>query len=270
MCALFQQAKDSLLASKFNGRWEARHQLDNQGQIFLDYDPYCFKQVLAYLRSKAIERPDRPAPQPIIAPESQAQFNALLQFLGLEDFMGRHFFFDKCSNGAVMTEIRTVLQKHTAAGIDESCLLAPAMPYGKVYHIKCHIESYDGQGLFFGLTQLQDLSPLTQALAGWSTTDTSHSILKHGDWHTKSEWTGFMEGDKILFRMDLMSGMLHMFCTRFSRAFSVSLTKVFSSSLSKSSGQAVFFRVVMRGAGVKVRLLPVMLQDMQDMSNMIK
>ncbi|KAL0018874.1 hypothetical protein WJX79_009640 [Trebouxia sp. C0005] len=125
------QAKDSLLASKFNGRWEARHQLDNQGQIFLDYDPYCFKQVLAYLRSKAIERPDRPAPQPIIAPESQAQFNALLQFLGLEVFMGRHFFFDKCSNGASMTEIRTVLQKHTAAGIDESCLLAPAMPYGK-------------------------------------------------------------------------------------------------------------------------------------------
>ncbi|DBA75868.1 hypothetical protein WJX77_008075 [Trebouxia sp. C0004] len=264
------QAKDSLLASKFNGRWEARHQLDNQGQIFLDYDPYCFKQVLAYLRSKAIERPDRPAPQPVIAPESQAQFYALLQFLGLEEFMGRHFFFDKCSTGASMTDIRTVLQKHTAAGIDESCLLAPAMPYGKVYHIKCHIESYDGQGLFFGLTHLQELSPMTQALAGWSTTDTSHSILKHGDWHTKSEWTGFMEDDKVLFRMDLMSGMLHMFCPRFSRAFSVSLTKVFSSSLSKSSGQAVFFRVVMRGAGVKIRLLPVMLQDMQDMSNMIK
>jgi len=148
--------------------------------------------------------------------------------------------------------------------------LAPAMPYGKVYHIKCHVESYDGQGLFFGLTQLQELSPMTQALAGWSTTDTSHSILKHGDWHTKSEWTGFMADDKVLFRMDLVSGMLHMFCPRFSRAFSISLAKVFSSSLSKSAGQAVFFRVVMRGAGVKVRLLPVMLQDMQDMSNMIK
>ena len=263
------QAKGSLLASKFNGRWEARHQLDNQGQIFLDYDPYCFKQVLAYLRSKAIERPDRPAPQPIIAPESQAQFNALLQFLGLEEFMGCHFYFDKSSAGASVSGIRTVLQKHTAGGYEESCLLAPAMPIGKVYHVKCEIESYDGQGLFFGLTQSQELSYQTQALAGWSTTDTS-SILKHGDWHQKSEWTGFMEGDKVMFRVDLLSGMLHMYCPRFSRAFSVSLTKVFSSSLSKSSGQPVFFRIVMRGAEARVKLLPVMLQDMQNMSNMIK
>ena len=86
------QAKGSVLASKFNGRWEAKHQVDSQGQIFLDYDPYCFKQVLAYLRSKAIERPDRPAPQPIIAPDSQAQYLALQQYLGLEEFMGKHWY----------------------------------------------------------------------------------------------------------------------------------------------------------------------------------
>ena len=89
------QAKGSVLASKFNGRWEAKHQVDSQGQIFLDYDPYCFKQVLAYLRSKAIERPDRPAPQPVIAPDSQAQYLALLQYLGLEEFMGKHWYRPK-------------------------------------------------------------------------------------------------------------------------------------------------------------------------------
>ena len=264
------QAKGSLLAFKFNGRWEQKHQTDNRDQIFLDYDPYCFKQVLAYLRSKAIERPDRPAPQPTIAPECQAQFNALLQFLGLEEFLGRHFYFDKCSAGSSMTDIRTVLQKHSTAGIDESCLLAPAMQVGKVHHVKCSLDAYDGQGVFFGLTQSQDLSPQTQALAGWSTTDSGSSILKHGDWHQKSEWTGFQQGDVIMFRIDLVSSMLHMWCPRFSKAFSVSLTRVFSSSLSKSSVQAVMFRVVMRGAGIRIRLLPVMLQDMQDMSNMIK
>lgn len=263
------QAKGSLLASKFNGRWEAQHQVDIQGQIFLDYDPYCFKQVLAYLRSKAIESPDRPAPQPTIVPESQAQYNSLLQFLGLEEFMGQHFYFDKNSAGASMTGIRTVLQKHTPTGYDESCLLAPAMFVGRMYHVKCHIEAYDGQGLFFGLTQSQDLSSQTQALAGWSTTETS-SLLKHSDWHQKSEWTGFLEGDKVLFRVDLQSSVLHMFCPRFSRVFSVSLSKVFSSSLSRSSVQSVFFRVVMRAVGTRVRLLPVMLKDMQDMSNMIK
>lgn len=266
------QAKGSLLASKFNGRWEQKHQLDNRDQIFLDYDPYCFKQVLAYLRSKAIERPDRPAPQPIIAPESQAQFNALLQFLGLEEFMGRHFYFDKCSGGASMADIRTVLQKHSTAGIDESCLLAPPMQVGRVHHIKCLLEAYDGNtmGVFFGLTQSQELSPQTQSLAGWSTTDSGSSILKHEVWHQKSEWTGFQQGDKILFRVDLVSSVLHMYCARFNRASSVPLSRVFSTSLSKSAVQAVLFRVVMRGAGTRVKLLPVMLQDMQDMSNMIK
>lgn len=265
------QAKGSLLAAKFNGRWEQKHQVDNRDQIFLDYDPYCFKQVLAYLRSKAIERPDRPAPQPTIAPESQAQFNALLQFLGLEEFMGRHFYFDKCSAGASMADIRTVLQKHSAAGVDESCLLAPPMQVGRVHHVKCLLESFDGNtmGVFFGLTQSQELSPQTHPLAGWSTTDSGSSILKQ-DWHQKSDWTGFQQGDKVMFRIDMVSSMLHMYCARFNRAFSVSLSRVFSTSLSKSSAQSVLFRIVTRGAGTRVKLLPVMLQDMQDMSNMIK
>ena len=259
-----------MLASKFNGRWEQKHQVDNRDQIFLDYDPYCFKQVLAYLRSKAIERPDRPAPQPTITPESQAQFNALLQFLGLEEFMGRHFYFDKCSASASMSQVRTVLQKHSIAGVEDSSLLAPSMQVGKVHHVKCLLEAYDGYGVFFGLTQSQDLSPQTTSLAGWSTTDSGPSLLKHGDWHGKSEWTGFQQGDQIIFRIDLVSSILYMYCVRFNRAFSVSLSRVFSSSLSKSSVQAVLFRIVMRGAGTRIKLLPVMLQDMQDMSNIIK
>lgn len=259
----------------FDGSSEAKHQLDSQGRIFLDYDPYCFKQILTYLRSKAIEGTDSPAIHPTIAPASQAQFDSLLQFLGLEAHMGRHFYFVKCSTGASMTDLRSVLQKHTVAGSDETCLLAPAMQAGQVYHVKYHVESYDGQGLFIGLTQSADLSPQAPALAGWSSTGTGHSVLKHGDWQQKAYWTGFVEGDKVLFKADLGSGMLHMHCPRLPRAFSVSLmskslTKVFSSSGSNSAGQVVMFRIVMRGAGVKIRLLPVMIQDMQSMSRLIK
>ena len=186
--------------------------------------------------------------------------------------MGRHFYFDKCSAGASMTDVRTVLQKHSAAGIDESCLLAPPMQVGRVHHVKCLLEAYDGNtmGVFFGLTQSQELTPQTRLLAGWSTSDSGSSILKHEVWHEKSEWTGFQQGDKIMFRIDLVSSMLHMYCARFNRTSSVPLSRVFSTSLSKSAVQAVLFRVVMRGAGTRVKLLPVMLQDMQDMSNMIK
>ena len=82
------QAKGSVLAAKFSGRWECKHQLDEQGYIFVEYDPYCFNKILAFLRSKAIEHPDYPAPTPVIASEHEAQFNQLVSYLGLKDFVG--------------------------------------------------------------------------------------------------------------------------------------------------------------------------------------
>lgn len=82
------QAKDSVLAAKFSGRWEGKLQLDEQGYIFVEYDPYCFNKILAFLRSKAIEHPDYPAPRPVIASEHEAQFNQLVSYLGLKDFVG--------------------------------------------------------------------------------------------------------------------------------------------------------------------------------------
>ena len=178
-------------------------------------------------------------------------------------------YLDKASPGLTMTDIRTVLEKHTAPGYDESCLLAPPMPFGRAHYVKFQIVSHDGQGLFFGVTQLQDLAGQQQySLAGWSTSD-GHSLLKHTDWNNKSDWTGWQEGDQVLFKVDLVSHMLYMYCPRFGRAFSVPLSKVFSSSISRSAAQPVLFRVVMRGLS-KVRLLPVMLQDMQELSNIIK
>lgn len=174
---------------------------------------------------------------------------------------------DKASPGLTTSDIRTVLEKHTAPGYDESCLLAPAMPFGKAHYVKFQLETYDGQGLFFGVTQLQDLSSQQYSLAGWSTSD-SHSLLKHGDWNNKSDWTGWNVGDVVLFKVDLVSHMLYMYCARFGRAFSLPLSKIFSSSIGKNA-QPILFRVVMRGVA-RVRLLPVMLQDMQDLSNIIK
>ena len=176
-------------------------------------------------------------------------------------------YMDKASPGLAMSEVRTFLEKRTDAGYDESCLLAPPMPFGKAHFVKFQVVSYDGQGLFFGVTQLLDLTNQQYSLAGWSTSD-GHSLLKHGDWNTKAEWTGWQAGDEVLFKVDLVSHMLYMYCARFGKAFSLPLSKIFSSSIGRNP-QPILFRVVMRGVA-KVRLLPVMLQDMQDLSNIIK
>lgn len=48
------QAESSSLAARFNGRWEQSLDHDDQGRIFLDFDPYCFQQILFYLRSRTL------------------------------------------------------------------------------------------------------------------------------------------------------------------------------------------------------------------------
>lgn len=40
----------------FSGRWEQNVDQDADGRIFLDFDPYCFQQILSYLRSCKIRR----------------------------------------------------------------------------------------------------------------------------------------------------------------------------------------------------------------------
>lgn len=50
---------------------------DGQGRIFLDFDPYCFQEIVAYLRQRAIDT--EPMPYPIVQPNKQHMFNKLVQ-----------------------------------------------------------------------------------------------------------------------------------------------------------------------------------------------
>lgn len=58
------QIKGSLLETLFSGRWENCLQRDDNGYIFLDVNPYCFRKIVEYLglwkvtnRSKLVQRP---------------------------------------------------------------------------------------------------------------------------------------------------------------------------------------------------------------------
>ena len=75
------QAVGSALAARFSGHWEECLDHDDQGRIFLDFDPYCFQQIVFYLRSRAIQSdPDATMALPEIVAEKQRAFFDLVRY----------------------------------------------------------------------------------------------------------------------------------------------------------------------------------------------
>lgn len=81
------QVPESFLTARFNGSWAHSLLHDSQGRIFLDFDPYCFQQIIAYLRQRAID--SEPVPYPRVQPSKQHMFNKLVQYLCLAEYMGK-------------------------------------------------------------------------------------------------------------------------------------------------------------------------------------
>lgn len=83
-------AEGSVIAALFSGNWDDGQHRDSQGRPFLDVDPYIFDKIVNFLRQKAIEGPDRPAPRPIIAPEKALEFDAVVDYYGLKECLHGH------------------------------------------------------------------------------------------------------------------------------------------------------------------------------------
>ena len=81
------QAEGSALAAKFNGNWAGCLDRDDEGHIFLDFDPDLFQYILSYLRACTICSGTKPAP-PQISSEHQLAYGDLVRCLLLEEFMG--------------------------------------------------------------------------------------------------------------------------------------------------------------------------------------
>ncbi len=185
---MYVQAEDSMLAKMFGPRWAGRQKLDNQGRIFLNFDPYCFEQLLSFLMSKLIEHPEQPAPPPVIRPEAQAKFAQLVEYLGMKDFMEGTDQTEAARSAALhvmgdFTFTKTLgmafsQDGHRAdavgmGGQGNVSIASPAMHYGSMHYIKCSIISCKaGDWLFLGITQLSQPKKDAESEAtsfGWST-----------------------------------------------------------------------------------------------------
>ena len=79
------QVKGSLLAKMFSGPPSDDLKRDEDGAIFLDYNPEHFRLILDYLRAKKIAQPGESIALPKVAEDKLAHFNDVLQKLGLND-----------------------------------------------------------------------------------------------------------------------------------------------------------------------------------------
>ena len=200
--------------------WDHKHEQDDEGYIFVEYDPYCFNKILSFLRSKAIEHPDHPAPKPVIPSEHKALFNQLVAYLGLEEFFGQSsrsglldqiglpFCFDRLEShkgcpgfpGIVLSQNDTVAMFDTGqqACDHARCVLSPAMRPHNIYYLKFEVQS-TGANDFIGVSagRVGDSRTVEYFLedAGWGQRG---RVLSGGNFVDSAQWGGLQEGEQYL------------------------------------------------------------------------
>ena len=106
------QIEGSLLASMFSGRWESNLERDEDGRVFLDFNPKFFILILDYLRAKLIETPGRPVLLPRVGAEEMDNFRSLLDYFGLGNEIPildqQPCSFGRHGKGVTLTENGTV------------------------------------------------------------------------------------------------------------------------------------------------------------------
>lgn len=225
---LIVQAPKSMLALCFGSIWARHQKLDDQGHIVLDVEPYCFQQILSFLTCKLDEQPDTPAPRPVIQQESEADFEMLVDYLQLKEYMAltvADFRFAK----AIGMSLTRAGRMAEASGRENACFAAPAMQSGRLYYIKCCISCLRPKAwIFLGVTQLPEPKRNVEtdvSSYGWST----FSQYCAGNWRSDDETSCFApdwkEGDEVVCKVDMVGdiGVLSAWCARFPHPLSVSL-----------------------------------------------
>jgi hypothetical protein len=90
LCAV----EGSLLASMFSGRWEGSLTRDEEGRVFLDFEPVVIRPIIDYLRLKRIEDPSEPVPFPSVRPDLKDTLEKVAAYLGLNE--GTSDSFRRC------------------------------------------------------------------------------------------------------------------------------------------------------------------------------
>ncbi len=235
---------------------------DDQGRIFLDFDPYCFQQILFYLRSCTNRSSARDTVAlPNIDPDKQEAFRDLVKFLLLEDFMG---ISSSMSCAALKftsahSEARISNEGQTASIIagsegPRSILVGPMT--SKVCFMKCKINCLKAWG-FIGIADNINVQGDTNYSLpisyGWGRTNQHYS---KGSWvQGASPVVSWSNGDWVLIKVDFLARRLSMRSTQVTSPAHIPFQ--IAADFQASYG----FHVILYSAQDEVELLPVTMAD---------
>ena len=155
------QVENSLLATMFSGRWDESLERDQDGVVFLDYNPQFFVSILDYLRATRIAAPGTRIPWPKVPDDQLKYFNILLQYLGLspKELVGQH------SPEVTVQEGGTVAVKGPNGG--NKYILGENVYEQGVVKLKLKLESFrNNEWMFVGLVK-GDVVPTNNDSYGW-------------------------------------------------------------------------------------------------------
>ena len=187
------QVEGSLLASMFRGRWEDSVQRDQDGAVFLDFNPQHFSVILNYLRVKKISSPEDPAPLPNVPEDQKTEFNILVKYLGLSDELVAHSDggtvvrekFNMHSEGVTLQESGQVAV--TGPGVGFTYALGNNLYSRGETRIKLRFESFNNiKSMFCGIAtggiaqQKINASFKWPGSYGWAMGKNHHVVWKDG------------------------------------------------------------------------------------------
>ena len=252
-----------MLAAMFSGRWEGSHKHDRKGRIFLNYNPYCFEKLLCYLRSRAIGRPDHATPAPCIDADHQADFGALLDHLGLTQYVSSAKMKALCfttSRDVKLSADRRTAEVHYNRGNNGRCQhydfggRASDPIEESISFVKCKILS--AMGILLGIAQHKNGSEVEVFQ------EMTDNIMFSGYPH-RTGGCKWKTGDDVVFKIDLVNKRVSMWSSKPAQSepdsadikYLVSSPVVFECRFSRPSSPSS------TGIG-KVQLLDVFPEDM--------
>lgn len=268
-------AKDTLLEAMFSGRWEGSLERDAAGRVFLDFSPVPFRALLSHLRVLRDAGPDTRIKFPGVPPEYQAEFDSMVKYLELWEFL---YGKTTCSVGSL--ECKAAL--HSLGGhIDlaegggssitgAGCSHIPVVGRHALLDVldqawwKISVEKLPPNGwLFVGVVVtevLQQYSFEDATSYGWA----SRCTFQAGKRIEGSRgWSTWQEGDVAIFRLDARSNQLCMCLARAGTSCTYSL-KVHDGA--DVQHMRLHVNIQAPGSAVEVLVLPVTSQEAANLS----
>lgn len=190
------QIRGSYLASMFSEGQEDRLKRDENGYIFLDFNPQHFSLILDYLRSKVVETRTDPAPVPIVAFENLKSFYHLVRRVGLAaQFPEKAVQEIKASGAFSFRSEKMRIEGKSGATLRHDSTNGNAYALGKYVYTdgkiawNMKLESYK-TWLFIGIVRddlqtISDTSFQAPGVYGWALGEKpSGSVYRDGDYES--------------------------------------------------------------------------------------